>query len=93
MPKISNEKIEKIQEQILSFLYSQFPKPIFTSKIADELARDEEFIKKILINLEKKTFIIKVDKNSQGIRYSQRARWRLSNKIYEVYKNHQPTTK
>ena len=45
MPKISEQKIEKISEQILAFLYSIAPKPCFTLHIAQELARDEEFIK------------------------------------------------
>lgn len=89
MPKISKPKIEKIQEQILSFLYSQFPKPIFTSKIASEVARDEEFIKNILINMEKNKLITKINKNPNGIQYSQRIRWRLSNQTYEIYKKHQ----
>jgi len=44
--RISNSKIEKISEQILAFLFSNSPKALFTSHIAVELARDEEFIKK-----------------------------------------------
>ena len=55
MPKISKQKIEKISEQILSYLYSIFPKQIFTSDVAKELARDEEFMKTLLIDLQKKT--------------------------------------
>ena len=89
MPKISEQKIEKISEQIIYYLYSIFPKQIFTSDIAKELARDEEFIKRLLINLEKKDLIIKINKNSQGFQYSRRLRWRISNKAYEIYKNNQ----
>lgn len=86
MPRISKTKQEKISEQILSYLYLVSPKPIFTSDIAKELARDEEFIKKILLDLNKKGLISKIDKNPQGIKYERRLRWRLSNKTYEVYK-------
>lgn len=86
MPKISQQKIEKIQEQILSHLFSIFPKQIFTADIAKELARDEEFIKKLLLQLEKKELVIKVTKNPEGIKYSRRQRWRLSNKAHEAYK-------
>ena len=89
MPKISEQKIEKISEQILYYLYSIFPKQIFTSDVAKELARDEEFTKKLLINLEKKELVIKIEKNTQGFQYSRRQRWRISNKAYEVYKNNQ----
>lgn len=89
MPTISEQKKEKISEQILSHLYSIFPKQIFTSEIAKELARDEEFIKKLLTNLEKKELIKKINKNPQGLIYSKRIRWRISNKAYEIYKKHQ----
>jgi len=89
MPKISDEKKEKIAEQILSHLYSIFPKQVFTSDIAKELARDEEFMKDMLNDLEKKELVKKIDKNSQGFQYSRRLRWRISNKAHEIYKNHQ----
>ena len=89
MPTISQQKIEKISEQIIYYLYSIFPKQVFTSDIAKELARDEEFMKKLLINLEKNGLIIKIDKNKQGFKYSRRQRWRISNKAYNIYKNNQ----
>jgi predicted transcriptional regulator with HTH domain len=89
MPKISKQKIEKISEQILFHLYSIFPKQIFTSEIAKELARDEEFIKKLLKTLEKKKLVIKIDKNPKGLQYSRRSRWRISNKAHNIYKKHQ----
>ena len=89
MPTISNQKKEKISEQILSHLYSIFPNQIFTSEIAKELARDEEFIKLLLKNLEKRQLVIKIDKNPQGLKYSKRLRWRISNKVYKIYKKHQ----
>jgi len=89
MPKISDQKIEKISEQILSYLYSIFPKQVFTSDIAKELARDEEFTKYLLIELEKKELLVKINKNPQGFQYSRRLRWRISNKAHEIYKNHQ----
>ena len=89
MPRISNQKKERISEQILLYLYSIFPKQIFTSDIAKEIARDEEFIKDLLNNLEKKDLVRKVDKNFNGIKYSRRLRWRISNKAYEIYKKYQ----
>jgi len=89
MPTISQQKIEKISEQILFYLYSIFPKQIFTSDIAKELARDEEFIKKLLKTLERKKLVIKIDKNPKGLQYSHRLRWRISNKTHNAYKNQQ----
>ena len=47
--RLSKDKRDKIAEQVLSFLYHSFPKQLFTAEIAKEIARDEEFIKKILM--------------------------------------------
>jgi len=88
--KISKEKREKISEQILLFLYSISPQPKFTSHIAQELARDEEFIKKILLELKNKKLVLEVKKNPKGIDYKRRSRWRLSDKAYQAYRANQP---
>ena len=87
--KISKEKKEKISEQVLLFLYSINPKPAFTLHISQEIVRDEEFIKKILLELENKKLVIKIRKNPQGIDYKKRLRWRLSDKAYQAYKANQ----
>ena len=89
MPKISDKKKEKISEQIVNLLFSKFPKLIFTSEIAEELARDEEFIKKLLQDLEAKEIVKRINKNPQGKKYLRRSRWRVTNKIHQIYKNHQ----
>jgi len=86
--KISDKKKEKISEQILSYLYSINSKSIFTSQIAEELARDEEFIKNLLLNLKKRNLIIEIKKNPKGIPYIRRSRWRLSDLAYIAYKNY-----
>jgi|TARA_Y100000310_G_scaffold176084_1_gene176233 predicted transcriptional regulator len=87
--KISDKKKEKIFEQILALLYSNNLKPLFTYEIAQEIARDEEFIKKLLLELLNKKFVFKIDKNPKGIPYIRRARWKLTNNIYQTYKKHQ----
>jgi hypothetical protein len=89
MPTISEQKKEKISEQILHYLFGIFPKQVFTADVAKELARDEEFIKILLKELEKKELVVKIDKNAQGIQYSRRLRWRISNKAHEIYSKHQ----
>ena len=84
--KISDQKKEKIFEQILAYLYSINPRSAFTVQIAYEIARDEEFVKKLLLNLKKKGFVTEIKKNPQGTPYIRRIRWKLSDKTYEVYK-------
>jgi DNA-binding IscR family transcriptional regulator len=85
--EISEKKRNKIAEHILAFLYSSSPKPVFTVYIAQEVARDEEFIKKILLDLKRKNLVIEVKKNPQGKPYLKRLRWKLSDAAYNAYKN------
>jgi len=87
--KISKEKKDKICEQILNFLYIINPKSSFTSHIAKEIARDEEFTKKLLFVLKSKKLVSEIKKNSNGNLYSRRIRWKMSDKAYQAYKNHQ----
>ena len=87
--KISEKKREKISEQILAFLYSVSPKLLFTSYVAQEIARDEEFTKKLLLELKKKNFVIEVTKNPKGVPYLKRSRWKISDVAYQAYKKYQ----
>ncbi|MBS3071062.1 hypothetical protein J4407_02040 [Candidatus Pacearchaeota archaeon] len=86
--KISDKKRDKIAEQILALLFSSH-KPMFTSHVAEEIARDEEFIKKILEDLKKRKLVIEIKKNPKGVEYIKRSRWRLSDSAYKIYKQHQ----
>ncbi len=89
MPQISKEKQQKISEQILYFLFTISPESRFTSEIAKEIARDEEYTKKILLDLKKNSLIIEINKNSKGTSYIKRQRWRLSKEVFQIYKNRQ----
>lgn len=86
---ISKEKREKISEQILAYLYLTSPKPLFTFHIAKEIARDEEFVKKLLKEMKKKGLVIEITKNPKGIDYLKRSRWKLSETTYSLYKQKQ----
>jgi predicted transcriptional regulator with HTH domain len=87
--KISYKKREKIYEQILAYLYSISPKPVFTFNIAQEIARDEEFVKDLLLELRKKNLVVEIKKNPEGIIYLKRSRWKLSDAAYQIYKEGQ----
>ena len=91
--KISRKKRERILEQILALLYSITPKSIFTSYIAEEIARDEEFTKNLLLELKTKKLVVGIKKNPKGIPYLKRIKWKLSDAAYQAYKNHQSFTK
>ena len=89
MPKISKDKRDKISEHILYYLFSISPDSKFTSDIAKEIARDEEFTKSLLNDLKKNSLVICIDKNPLGIKYEKRQRWMISSKAYSVYQSYQ----
>jgi hypothetical protein len=83
--EISKTKKDRIIEQILLFLYNSFPNQPFTAEIAREIARDEEFIKNILFDLHAKGIVTPIRKNKKGEIFSRRVKWRLTNKVYDIY--------
>jgi len=62
---------------------------MFTSKIAESIARDEEFTKQLLKELWQKNLVVPIKKSSKGVAFSRRIKWRLSNQTYSAYKLHQ----
>lgn len=90
--RISKEKRDKISEQILGYLFSISPRAVFTSNIAQEIARDEEFTKKLLLELKKKALVKEVKRNPKGVEYTKRSRWTLSKETYLAYKAQQIST-
>lgn len=86
MTRVSEKNKDKIKESILSILYHNSPKSLFGAEIAREIIRDEEFVKKLLFELERKGLITAIKKSSNGIDYSKRIRWRLTNGAYKAYK-------
>lgn len=89
MPTVSSKKKEKISEQLLHYLFSISPESAFTATAAEEIARDEEFTKSLLVNLKSKNLVVEINKNPEGTEYLRRQRWRLSNQAYDFYKKHQ----
>lgn len=87
--KISEDKKEKISEHILAFLYSTAPRASFTFHIAKEIARDEEFTKKLLLSLKGKNLVVEIKKNPKGKPYSRRSRWGLTEAAYKSYSSRQ----
>ena len=92
MPRISGAKEEKIKESLLQLLFQNSPKAMFTATLSQELARDEEFIKTIMLKMEQDGLVLPVKRNPHGKLYSRRIRWLLSQKVYEVYKKFNETS-
>ena len=86
MSKISKKKQEKIMANIIATIYESSPKPLFTVEISRIQVRDEEFVKKLLLELKSKNLVLEVKKNPKGKLYKKRSRWRLSDAAYNAYK-------
>jgi len=86
MTRLSEEKIKRIKEDILSLLYRTAPRSLFIAEISRELVRDEEFVKRLLSELEAKEFVVSVKKSPKGEDYRRRTRWRLTSKVYKTYR-------
>jgi len=78
MSKISEKKKDKIKGEILRVLYENFPSLLFTNKIAEEIARDNEFVLKLLNEMEDLKWVKKNKKIA-------RTKWGLTLDIYNQY--------
>ena len=83
--RISKDKIDRIKEEILSAIFRNSPTALFSSEVAHHIIRDEEFTKKLLLELEEKNLIARVSKNNDGIDYTKRMKWRLTTPVYQAY--------
>ena len=81
MSKLSEKKIEKIKNDVLFVLFENNLKPLYTKHIADELARDDEFVLRLLKGLEKNNLIKQVNKKDL-----RRKRWVIGDEAYKKYK-------
>ena len=86
MSKIFLKKIEKIKEDILSVLFESGMRGMFTKQISDEIARNDEFVLRLLENLETQKIIKKIKKTKKGTEFIRRKQWTLTNKAYQTYK-------
>lgn len=86
MPPISDKKVKKIKEDILSTLFESPMNPLFTAHVAEKIARDEEFTLRLLKELNNDKLIDVIDKNTDGKTFLKRKRWILKPHVYSAYK-------
>ena len=86
MVGLSQKKREALMNEINSILYYEAPiNGMFTKQIADKLIRDKEFIKGLVLEMEKKGWVKKVKKNKRDYNYISRRRWILSDEIRKLF--------
>ncbi len=87
MSQISKKKVEKIKEEILSVLFESGLRGLFTKQISDEIARNDEFVLKLLQDLEKQNIVKQIKNAKKGTRFIRRKQWTMTDKAYETYKS------
>ena len=81
--KISCEKEKKIKEDILRELYDCYPGMLWTYSVAENIARDEEFVLRLLRGLaEDKVVIVREESG----KFRVKRKWGLSEEVYGKYK-------
>ena len=84
MSKISKEKEEKIKEDLLRELYDCYPGMLWTYDVAEKIARDEEFVLRLLKELQVNGLIL-IKEESMG--KNVKRRWGLKGEVYNKYKD------
>ena len=83
MSKVSEEKREKLKEEVLRIIYENYPSFLYTYQIAEHLIRDDEFILKLLKDLKEKNLLICLEESSGN---NIKRKWGLKKEIYEKYR-------
>jgi predicted transcriptional regulator with HTH domain len=83
MSKVSDEKREKLKEEILRIIYENYPAFLYTYQIAENMIRDDEFVLNLLNELKNKNLIRCLEETSGG---NIKRKWGLKKEIYEKYK-------
>ncbi len=85
MSKISIKNAGKIKEEILALLFEQSPKALFTKEVAHTIVRDEEFTKRLLLELKNDGLTREITLSEKGALYRARRRWQLTSKAFDAY--------
>ncbi|MEK6841189.1 MAG: hypothetical protein AABW57_00370 [Nanoarchaeota archaeon] len=83
MSKVSNEKREKLKEELLRIIYENYPGFLYTYQVAEFLIRDDEFVLDLLNELKNKNLIMCLEETSGD---NIKRKWGLKKEVYEKYK-------
>jgi len=84
MSKLSEKTIKNIKEQLINMIFENSPKSLYTNELASLLARDEEFTKRLLLELKDQGLVEPVSKNPKGKNFLIRRRWKLTKAVLDA---------
>ena len=82
MVRLSEKTIKLLKEDSLSILYERPLVSLFTYQIAQELRRDNEFTKKLLLSLKKDGFVEEIYRGRSG-KFLARRKWKIPKNILQ----------
>lgn len=75
--KITKRREEKYIEQIIKIL-DKSESPMWTKEIAEEMGRDDEMVKRLLLKLSDEGKVIKIKQKKPTVEYFRRKKWMLN---------------
>ena len=78
MVRLAKRTVDLLKDDIVNILYESSLKPLFTNEIALLLRRDNEFTKKLLLELKLLGVVEEIKMNRCKKQYLLRKRWRIS---------------
>ena len=81
MVRLSDWTKDRLKEDILAVLYEYYPKAIATSRIAYEIRRDKEFVKRLLLDMQKAGFVDVFRKGKSG-EFRRCYKWKLPKDVF-----------
>ena len=78
MVRLAKRTVDLLKDDIVNILYESSLKPLFTNEIALLLRRDNEFTKKLLLELKLLGVVEEIKMNRRKKQYLLRKRWRIS---------------
>lgn len=85
MSRVSKKTFDKVAEDALAVLYDNYPAAVSTRIVAGEMARDKQFVARVLEFLRGKGFVEKWTKSKGGEDYERWMKWRLTKQAYDKY--------
>ncbi len=85
---LSKQALQEIRGQILGLLYQHYPLPFFTNAIAKHVERDEELVKRLLLELQDK-HLVEILYQSEATASRKRRQWRMAKAAKATYDHRQ----
>ncbi|MEK6835386.1 MAG: hypothetical protein AABX61_03930 [Nanoarchaeota archaeon] len=83
MSMVSDNKKERIKEEILRIIYESYPAFLYTYQVADSLIRDDEFVLSLLKELKGKNLLTCLEETTG---HNIKRKWGLRKEVYDKYK-------